>query len=189
MNLTKIIRHSIIGCCFLFLASCNKHIFLSRKYCFTTIKHESSLRNFEHVDHLRQINTSIAKQHNVIIGTQTSLVKHLSVQHIEEKNTDVSVFSKPLNKLPETIHKSIPIIKKIKKNIPEPQKTTHTKNFVKAALLLLLFWIIVISLFTNVFAIEIASLLVTLQIIGIVLLAATIWLALYGIFNYLIKKS
>lgn len=171
----------------LLFSSCKNSSFLSKKYAFNKLKTHST----------DQIKPIASNKLNSILVSNTKISLLANSNDVDHSAIKPITFNSNTIKPKNLIQKSITLnpLHKIKGSLKQSIKKNNLQNqskkdysLVKAILLVICFWVIAIVIYSNVLVIELASILATIKILGVILMALTVWLILYYLFKLLTQK-
>jgi hypothetical protein len=172
-----------------FLTACRENVFLSRKYFYGKLKKQREIGQFVP----SEVNDPKLKP-NLRLPITCS-VFDVNIASIKQA-TDIKNFhSKKMGKvfLKSKRHGVILLKQKQVFSVSEKEsklkKTDEKQDGLKSGLVLALYWIALFSLSSNLIAIEITSLLISLQVVGIVMLAAVFFILFKYLFKLLYQKT
>jgi hypothetical protein len=203
-NLKKIKCNTVIILLFvmllfvMLLTSCKQNLFLIKKYYPGHSHSKNDNRQLPDLSFEKNLEKKVDSITNKVVTNNsiTTLEQVHAANSIQKKvETKPTALLHAIKKhiLVKPSDKVQSIIRPFHKQIEKSHQKNKDKNsslnyYVKMALLIALFWVVMIVLYGGVFAIELASILAVLKIVGIVLLAAIIWLSIYFIIEKTIKK-
>ncbi len=172
-----------------FLTACRENVFLSRKYFYGKLKKQPEI--IQHVPF--EVNEPKVKP-NLKLPITCSVFE-VNIAGIKQapdirnfhskKNGNVFLKSKRHGLILLKQKQVFPVSKKESKL----KKADEKQDGLKSGLMLVLYWIALFSLSSNLIALEITSLLISLQVVGIVILAAVFFILLKYLFKLLYQKT
>lgn len=171
------------------LTACSENVFLSRKYFYGKLKKQPETIQCLAFD----VNERKSKA-GLTLPIKSSVldINIVGIEHVP----DIKNFHS--NKKGNVFHKNkrngVMLLKQkqvfsVSKEESKLKKTDEKQDGLISALVLALYWIALFSLSSNLIAIEITSLLISLQVVGIVMLAAVFFILLKYLFKLLYQKT
>lgn len=199
MNTIKISVYLIFSCFLCGLVSCHKAGFQTRKYFHYHIKSETVTRNLqkESSSLLIPVTTKsgeIFTETKLAVFTQTTSEHAHTQQFSNDKKTPSRIFHFSSSQLTHVVHQTAkkvfgkrPALFMQKKKDPETSgKSKNSHTWIK--ILIPALFLILLAIWKGVnLAAQIASLVITLKIVLYILAAATVFIIVYSICEYLYK--